>query len=32
MVANQAVRHADVAADALWTDELNPVTAARVPT
>jgi len=26
MVAKQAVRHADVAADALWTDELNPVT------
>lgn len=25
MVAKQAVRHADVAADALWTDELNPV-------
>ena len=24
MVAKQAVRHADVAADALWTDELNP--------
>jgi hypothetical protein len=26
MVAKQAVRHADVAADALWTDELNPIT------
>ncbi len=26
MVGKQAVRHADVAADALWTDELNPVT------
>ena len=26
MVAKQAIRHADVAADALWTDELNPVT------
>jgi hypothetical protein len=25
MVAKQAIRHADVAADALWTDELNPV-------
>jgi hypothetical protein len=25
MVGKQAVRHADVAADALWTDELNPV-------
>lgn len=24
MVAKQAIRHADVAADALWTDELNP--------
>ena len=24
MVGKQAVRHADVAADALWTDELNP--------
>ena len=24
MVAKQALRHADVAADALWTDELNP--------
>jgi hypothetical protein len=24
--AKQAIRHADVAADALWTDELNPVT------
>ncbi len=28
MVSKQAVRHADVAADALWTDELNPVTRA----
>ena len=28
MVAKQAIRHADVAADALWTDELNPVTRA----
>lgn len=27
-VAKQAIRHADVAADALWTDELNPVTRA----
>ena len=26
MVGKQAIRHADVAADALWTDELNPVT------
>lgn len=26
MVGKQAVKHADVAADALWTDELNPVT------
>ncbi len=26
MVAKQAIRHADVAADALWTDELNPIT------
>ena len=25
MIGKQAVRHADVAADALWTDELNPV-------
>ena len=25
MVGKQAVKHADVAADALWTDELNPV-------
>jgi hypothetical protein len=25
MVAKQSIRHADVAADALWTDELNPV-------
>ncbi len=25
LVGKQAVRHADVAADALWTDELNPV-------
>jgi len=25
MVGKQAIRHADVAADALWTDELNPV-------
>jgi hypothetical protein len=25
MVAKQAIRHSDVAADALWTDELNPV-------
>ena len=25
MVAKQSVRHADIAADALWTDELNPV-------
>jgi hypothetical protein len=24
MTAKQAIRHADVAADALWTDELNP--------
>ena len=24
MVGKQAVKHADVAADALWTDELNP--------
>lgn len=24
MVGKQAIRHADVAADALWTDELNP--------
>ena len=28
MVAKQSIRHADVAADALWTDELNPVTRA----
>ena len=26
MVGKQAIKHADVAADALWTDELNPVT------
>jgi hypothetical protein len=26
MVGKQAIRHADVAADALWADELNPVT------
>ena len=26
MVGKQAIRHSDVAADALWTDELNPVT------
>ena len=26
MIGKQAVKHADVAADALWTDELNPVT------
>src|SRR5512142_543148 len=26
LVGKQAIRHADVAADALWTDELNPVT------
>jgi hypothetical protein len=26
MVGKQAIRHADVAADTLWTDELNPVT------
>lgn len=26
MVGKQAIRHADVAADALWTDELNPIT------
>ena len=25
MIGKQAVKHADVAADALWTDELNPV-------
>ena len=25
MISKQAIRHADVAADALWTDELNPV-------
>ena len=25
MVGKQAIRHADIAADALWTDELNPV-------
>ena len=25
MVGKQAIKHADVAADALWTDELNPV-------
>jgi hypothetical protein len=24
MVSKQAIKHADVAADALWTDELNP--------
>lgn len=28
MIGKQAVKHADVAADALWTDELNPVTRA----
>src|SRR5512138_1989670 len=26
IVAKQSIRHADIAADALWTDELNPVT------
>jgi hypothetical protein len=26
MVGKQAIRHSDVACDALWTDELNPVT------
>ncbi len=25
MVGKQSIRHADIAADALWTDELNPV-------
>lgn len=25
MISKQAIRHSDVAADALWTDELNPV-------
>lgn len=25
MIGKQAVKHADVAADALWTDELNPL-------
>jgi hypothetical protein len=25
MIGKQAVKHADVAADALWTDELNPM-------
>ena len=25
MVGEQSIRHADIAADALWTDELNPV-------
>jgi hypothetical protein len=28
MVGKQAIRHSDVACDALWTDELNPVTRA----